>query len=285
MIGEDIEIRLNLAAALWAVEADADQMAQVLMNLCVNSRDAMPDGGTLVIATENTIMDQDNIANCPYVAPGEYIKLTVTDTGTGISKQAQAQIFEPFYTTKEVGKGTGLGLAMVYGIVKQNCGYLWVESESGQGACFNICLPRASGSISPVHPAKTGTQPRGTETLLVAEDEDALREAICGYLSSLGYTVLQASSGQRALATASQHAGCIDLLITDVVMPKMGGREISQILGSQCSGLKTIYMSGYTDDSVLRHGIHKGAAFLQKPFSLGTLARKVRDTLEDKTEN
>jgi PAS domain S-box-containing protein len=285
MIGEDIEFRLSLAGS-WTVEADSDQIVQVLMNLCVNSRDAMPEGGTLSIATENVTMGPGRIAACPHIAPGEYLKFSVADTGTGIGKQAQEQIFEPFFTTKEVGKGTGLGLAMVYGIVKQNGGYLWVESEPGHGACFTICLPRATGAISSVISAKTDVQPRGSETLLVAEDEEALRVVICGYLRSLGYTVLEAISGQHALAASGQHAGHIDLLITDVVMPKMSGREISQMLGSQRSGLKTIFMSGYTDDAVLRHGIHKlGATFLQKPFSLGTLARKVRDTLENKTGN
>jgi PAS domain S-box-containing protein len=283
LIGEDIEIRLHLAGS-WPVEADSDQIVQVLMNLCVNSRDAMPEGGALSIATENVTIEQGRIAACPYVAPGEYVKLSVTDTGMGIGKQAQEQIFEPFFTTKEVGKGTGLGLAMVYGIVKQNGGYIWVESEPGHGACFTICLPRAEGAISCLTTAKTDAHPRGTGTLLVAEDEEALRMAICGYLRTLGYTVLEASSGPQALAVASQHTGHIDLLITDVVMPKMSGREVSQMLASLRPDLKTIYMSGYTDDAVLRHGIHKlGATFLQKPFSLGTMARKVRDTLENKT--
>ncbi|MGC2211465.1 MAG: PAS domain S-box protein [Candidatus Korobacteraceae bacterium] len=282
LIGEDVEIRLLLASS-WSVEADSDQIVQVLMNLCVNSRDAMPDGGTLSIATENINVGPARIAACPHIAPGEYVKLSVTDTGTGISQQAQQKIFEPFFTTKEVGKGTGLGLAMVYGIAKQNGGYVWVESEPGRGACFSICLPRVAGAISSAASAKTEAQPRGTETLLVAEDELALRVVVCGYLRSLGYTVLEAASGQQALDAAGQHAAPIDLLITDIVMPKMSGREVSQTLESQRPGLKTIYMSGYTDDAVLRHGIHKlGATFLQKPFSLGALARKVRDTLQNK---
>ena len=280
LIGEDIEFRVDSAESLWAIEADSDQIVQVLMNLCVNARDAMPQGGTLTIATGNVTVEEGSIGGPPYVSPGDYVKLSVTDTGTGISKEMQEQIFDPFFTTKEVGKGTGLGLATVYGIVKQSGGYVWVDSELGQGACFTIYLPRVKGAIAPDMSAKAEAQPRGTETLLVAEDEEALREAICDYLRSLGYTVLAASSGQQALSVASEHEGHIDLLITDVVMPKMSGRELSQMLGSLRPDLKTIYMSGYTDDAVLRHGIHElGATFLQKPFSLGTLARKVRDTL------
>jgi CheY-like chemotaxis protein len=191
----------------------------------------------------------------------------------------QGRIFDPFFTTKEVGKGTGLGLAMVYGIVKQSGGHVWVDSELGRGTCFTIYLPRTKRAIVPEMPAKTEAQPRGTGTILVAEDEEALRVAMCGYLRSLGYTVLEASSGKQALSIASQE-GHIDLLITDLVMPGMNGRELSQLLGSLRLDLRTICMSGYSDDPVSRHDINElGAAFLQKPFSLGTLARKVRGTL------
>jgi PAS domain S-box-containing protein len=280
LIGEHIEFRVDSAESLWTVLADSDQIVQVLMNLCVNSRDAMPQGGMLTVATENITVTEGSTGRHPYVAPGEYVKLAITDTGMGIPKEEQEKIFEPFYTTKEVGKGTGLGLAMIYGIVKQNRGYVWVDSELGQGSCFTICLPRAKGVLASDRPVKTDAQPRGTETLLVAEDEEALREAICAYLCTLGYTVLAASSGQQALSTASEYEGRIDLLISDVVMPKMSGRELSQMMGNLRPDLKTIHMSGYTDDAVLRNGIQDmDAAFLQKPFSLATLARKVRDTL------
>jgi PAS domain S-box-containing protein len=280
LIGEDIEFRVNAAEPLWAIEADPDQIVQVLMNLCLNARDAMPQGGTLTVTTGNATVKEGSVGGQPYVLPGDYVKMSVTDTGMGVSKEMQGQIFEPFFTTKEVGKGTGLGLATVYGIVKQSGGYVWVDSELGQGASFRIYLPRAKGATAPDMSAKAEARPRGTETILVAEDEEALREAICDYLRSVGYKVFAASSGQHALSVASQHEGRIDLLITDLVMPKMSGRELSQMLGSLRPDLKTIYMSGHSDDAVLRHGIQEmGTTFLQKPFSLGTLARKVRETL------
>jgi PAS domain S-box-containing protein len=283
VIGEDIEFRVVSAESLWAIKADPDQIAQILMNLCVNSRDAMPQGGTLTVATGNVTVQEGSVCGPAGVSPGDYVRLSITDSGTGISKELQEQIFEPFFTTKEVGKGTGLGLATVYGIVKQSGGYLWVDSELGQGACFTIYLPKVERPITPKASAETETNPRGTETLLVVEDEEFIRAAICEFLRSLGYTVFAASSGQEALLVASQQEH-IDLLLTDVVMPQMSGRELSQMLGILRPDLKTIHMSGYTDDAVLRHGVlDLSTRFLQKPFSLGTLARKVRDTLRTGT--
>jgi len=280
LIGEDIELRVSAAESLWVIKADADQIVQVLMNLCVNARDAMPQGGTLTIATGNVNLEEGSSGRQPYVSPGKYVSLSVTDTGTGISKEMQGQIFDPFFTTKEVGKGTGLGLSMVYGIVKQSGGYIWVASELGRGACFTICLPRVKQAIAPDLPAKAEARSPGTETILVTEDEEALREAVCDYLRSLGYTVLAAGSGKEALSVVSEHEGHIDLLVTDIVMPGMSGRELSQMLGSLRPDLKTIFMSGYSDDAVSRHGFKEiDATFLQKPFSLGTLARKVREML------
>ncbi len=279
IIGEDIELRVALAEPLWAIEADPDQIVQVLMNLCVNSRDAMPQGGVLTITTENMTVDEGGIGEAAYVAPGNYVLLSVTDTGTGIDKGLQEQIFEPFFTTKEVGKGTGLGLAMVYGIVEQSGGYVRVDSKLGLGACFTVYLPKVERAIASKVSAGGESNPQGTETLLVVEDEEFIRTAICEFLRSLGYTVFAASSGQEALLVASQQEH-IDLLLTDVVMPKMSGRELSQMLGSLRPHLKTIFMSGYTDDAVLRNGVLElSTYFLQKPFSLGTLARKVSDTL------
>jgi CheY-like chemotaxis protein len=240
----------------------------------------MPDGGTLTIATGNITVEEGGISEHPFVVPGDYVRLSITDTGTGISNELQEHIFEPFFTTKEVGKGTGLGLSTVYGILKQSSGYVWVDSKPGQGACFTIYLPRVNRMTAPEIFSKNQTSPRGTATILVAEDEESLREAVCGYLHRLGYTVLEASSGQDALAVASGHEGQIHLLVTDLVMPKMGGILLSQTLESLRPDLKTIYMSGYTDDAVLRYGIHEqGLTLLQKPFKLGNLALKVHDAL------
>jgi PAS domain S-box-containing protein len=278
LIGEDIEFRVDTAKSVWAVEADPDQLAQVLMNLCVNSRDAMPQGGTLTITTGNVTVGTGGLTDHPDVSPGDYVMLSVADTGTGIGKNVMDQIFDPFFTTKEVGKGTGLGLAMVYGMVRQSGGHVWVDSEVGMGTCFTIYLPKVMGLVDSEMSVNAEKHPRGEGTLLVVEDEDALREAMCDYLRSLGYVVLEANSGSQALVIAAQQ-GEIDLLITDVVMPKMSGRELSQTMESLRPGMKTIHMSGYTDDAVLRHGISEGASFLQKPFSLGTLARKVHDAL------
>jgi len=279
LIGEDISFKVEPDDSLWPIEADPDQIAQVLMNLCVNSRDAMPRGGTLTIATRNRVVLQGGLAGHPSVLPGEYVSLSVTDSGTGISKELQDEIFEPFFTTKEVGKGTGLGLSIVYGVVQQSAGYVWVDSESGQGTCFTIYLPKTERSVVPKIAAKAERSARGTETLLVVEDDNLIREGICEFLRSLGYTVFAADSGEAALVVAGEQEQ-IDLLLTDVVMPKMSGRELSRILAGVRPSMKTIHMSGYTDDAVLRDGIHDmNTAFLQKPFSLGTLATKVRATL------
>jgi PAS domain S-box-containing protein len=278
LIGENIELRLNSGESLWAVRADPNQLAQVLVNLCVNARDAMPEGGILTIETRNFTMDDSLVGKYPYVRVGNYVQLLVTDTGTGISEEVQEQMFEPFFTTKERGKGTGLGLPTVFGIVKQSGGYMWADSEVGRGACFTICLPKVRGVLEADVPAKPELRQKGTGTILVAEDEEALREAMCDYLRSLGYTVLAASSGPHALSLASLHEGYIDLLVTDVVMPKMNGGELSKALGKQRPGLKTMYMSGYTDDAAVRYCIREeGVAFLQKPFSLAVLARKVHE--------
>ena len=281
VIGEDIEFRICPAESLWSVKADPDQIVQILMNLCVNARDAMPKGGTLTIETVNAPVPAQGVRGHLLVAPGNYVKLSIVDTGMGISKEVQQQIFEPFFTTKEVGKGTGLGLATVYGIVNQSGGYVWVDSEPGQGSCFTIYLPCTEETIGLQSSVELAVRPGGAETILVAEDEAPVREVMCEFLRSLGYTVLAAGSGQQALSIASQHDGDIDLLLTDVVMPKMSGRELASLLGDLRPGLKTIFMSGYTDDSVLRHGVQAlEVAWIQKPFGMTTLAREVRDALD-----
>ena len=284
LIGEDIEFNFIMADSLWAVKADQDQIFQVLMNLCVNARDAMPQGGTLTIATENVVVAESDAGLQPHLSPGEYVKFSVTDTGTGISKKIQQEIFEPFFTTKEVGKGTGLGLATVYGIAKQSGGYVTVDSDVGRGACFSLYLPKIEREAASRISLKTRALLGGEETLLVVEDEEFLRKGISEFLSSLGYTVLTACSGEDALRLVGTH-GHIDLLLTDVVMPKLSGRELSHMLVTLRPALRVIHMSGHTDDAVLRYSASDThAAFLQKPFSLATLARKVRELL-DRSEN
>jgi PAS domain S-box-containing protein len=278
VIGEDIDFRVTPADSVWAIEADPDLIFQVLMNFCVNARDAMPQGGTLTLATENTSVNHAGIDGHPYVLPGEYVKLTVTDNGTGMSKDTQARIFEPFFTTKEVGKGTGLGLAMVYGVVKQSSGYVWVDSEVGQGTCFTLYLPRISRAATPPAPAKHDALPTGTETILIVEDEVLLSKGISEFLISLGYKVLAANSGSEALALAAEHEH-IDLLLTDLVMPQMSGTELAHVLGSLRPALKAIFMSGYVEHE-LDHCGEQQPHFLQKPFGLNKLACRVRNALD-----
>jgi CheY-like chemotaxis protein len=279
LIGEDIDLRVLPAASIWTIRADPGQLAQVLMNLSVNARDAMPDGGVLTLSTRNVTITE-NLPGHPEMPIGEYAVLSVTDTGTGISKAVQERMFEPFFTTKSVGKGTGLGLSTVYGIVNQSGGYLLVDSEPARGTCFSIYLPRVKEAVPGGETPRSSRLQRGTETLLIVEDEDALRESIRAFLSGMGYSILTAGSGQEALAIAAQFAEPIHVMITDVIMPKMSGRELAQILGSLRPQMKTIYISGYTDDAIMRHGVQEeGVAFLHKPFSLTKLARKLRELL------
>ena len=280
LIGEHIDLRVMPGESLWTVHADPNQLAQVLINLCLNARDAMPRGGILTIATRNCPAGDGAIADHPGMAPGDYAEFSVTDTGVGISKAMQERIFEPFFTTKSMGKGSGLGLSIVYGIVQQSDGYLFVESELGQGAKFNVYLPRLEESVPGPETIPAGPSLRGNETLLVVEDEDDLRDSICEYLASLGYNVLAAASGPQALDIAAQFEARIDLLISDLVMPRLGGRELAQLLTAARPALKTIFISGYTDDEIVRLSVaEESIAFLQKPFSLATLARKLRDLL------
>jgi two-component system cell cycle sensor histidine kinase/response regulator CckA len=254
----------------------------VVMNLAANARDAMPGGGTLTIETATVHVDESYIQRHSIVPVGEYVLLAVTDSGQGIATKHLPHIFEPFYTTKEAGKGTGLGLATVYGIVKQNNGFVWVYSEPGLGSTFKIYLPLVQSSRTEVRTTKPlELSPRGCETLLLVEDEASVRQASAQFLSRSGYTVLEANDGAEALRVSQQHRGPIHLMVTDVVMPKMAGPKLAALLANERPEMKVLFVSGYAEKTVLQHGnIDVTTAFLQKPFSLKMLARKVREVLE-----
>ena len=285
LIGEDIELAAVLDLALGRVKADPGQMEQIILNLAVNARDAMPRGGRLTLKTANVTLDQAYAYARQHVgaAPGPYVLLAVSDTGIGMDAETRSHIFEPFFTTKGAGKGTGLGLSTVYGIVKQSGGTLWVESAPGRGTTFEIYLPlveevAAGGELHPALPAPT---PGGTETILVVEDEMSVRKLAAEFLGSNGYTVLEAQDGGEALQVCEEHRAPIHLLLTDVVMPGMSGWELAERLAGARPEMKVTYMSGYTDDAIVQHGVlEEGTAFLQKPFSLDALARTVREVLE-----
>ena len=281
LIGEDVKLELALHAAPAMVQADPGQVEQVLLNLAVNARDAMPDGGRLTLETACRVLDETYARAHADVVPGEYVMLAVSDTGTGMDAETQARIFEPFFTTKELGKGTGLGLSTVYGIVKQSGGSIAVYSEPGRGTTFKIYLPRVDAP-APVETAASAPPARGGhETVLLAEDDAAVREVAGEALSQRGYRVLRAPDGQTALELAAAHAGEIAILVTDLVMPGMSGRELAEALTALRPGLQVLYISGYTDDAVVRHGIlAEGLAYLQKPFSAEALAAKVRQVVD-----
>jgi PAS domain S-box-containing protein len=287
LIGENIEIVTRAAPDLGMVRADAGQMEQVLLNLVVNARDAMPDGGKLVIETANVVLDRDYARQHSEVASGEYVMLSVSDEGMGMSHEVQARIFEPFFTTKEQGKGTGLGLATCFGIVKQNGGQIWVYSEEGYGTSFKVYLPRLKQTQMPTAPSdKPETLPPGKGRILLVEDEPVVRELARRTLHEQGYKVLTASNGIEAMRLLEgQAAARIDLLLTDVIMPKMGGRELAERLTALRAEVKVLFMSGYTDDAVIQHAIlEHGAAFLQKPFSPAALLNKVYAVLHEMPE-
>jgi signal transduction histidine kinase/ActR/RegA family two-component response regulator len=281
VVGENIEMAFLPGASLGRVKADPLQLEQVLLNLVVNARDAMPDGGRLTIETSNVDLDRTYSARHVSTEPGPYVMLAVTDTGCGMDVEIQNHIFEPFFTTKGPGKGTGLGLAIVYGIVKQSGGYTWAYSEVGHGTTFKIYLPRVMAEVD--RPAaETGPTDlaRGSETILCVEDEQSVRELISDYLRGIGYAVLEAPDGPGALKVAAAHPGPIHILITDVVMPHLSGPALAAQIGAVRPGLKVLLVSGYTDDTVFRHGVIKGGvAYLQKPFNLKALAQKIREVL------
>ena len=282
LIGEDIDLVLVLNKDLGRVMADPGQIGQVLVNLAVNARDAMPQGGKLTIETTNVELDgafaHDNLA----LEPGPYIMLAIADTGYGMDAKTQERIFEPFFTTKERGKGTGLGLSTVYGVVKQSGGSIWVYSEVGRGTTFKIYLPRVDEVIqSPLLTPETESELQGSETILVVEDAGAVRLLMRTTLEARGYTVVEAGMSEDAVAILQQAAQPIHLLLTDVVMPGMSGRELAEVVKAYHRGIRVLYTSGYTDDAVLRHGVlEPGSHFIQKPFRPIDLVRKVREVLD-----
>lgn len=281
LIGEDVELVALLNDHPATVRIDPSQLEQVIMNLAVNARDAMPEGGKLTLETSSVDLDEAYArAHWPAIA-GRFALLAVSDTGTGMSEQTRARMFEPFFTTKEVGKGTGLGLATVYGIVKQSGGFIWVYSEPGYGTTFKIYLPQVDEAPAISQPAPTATSLLGSETILLTEDAPALRAAAHQILERYGYTVIDAPSSTAALSMARTRTGPIHLLLTDVVMPGMSGRELAEQFTARSPEVKVLYMSGYTDDTVVRHGVLRpGTAYLQKPFTPDALARKVREVLD-----
>jgi two-component system, cell cycle sensor histidine kinase and response regulator CckA len=283
LIGEDIHLETSSVPDLWPVKADRSQIEQVIMNLAVNARDAMPNGGSLTIETANVELDSAFSRHAVVMAPGQYVMLAVTDNGMGMDANTQAHLFEPFFTTKEKGKGTGLGLATVYGIVKQSGGYIWVYSEPGRGTTFKIYLPRIEQQKRVKLFEDSGQSkalPRGSETVLLVEDEDGVRQLARDYLQTNGYSVIEAPDGHTAVELAAMHQGPIHVLMTDVVMPGISGGELAQRIAKMRPDIKVLYMSGYTDQSVVHHGIlESDAVLLQKPFTMATLASKLREIL------
>jgi len=281
LIGEDVDLNWSPQAGLWPVKMDPSQVDQILANLCVNARDSIADVGKITIETENCSIDSEFCAHHAGFVPGEYVRLTVSDNGCGMDRDTLAHIFEPFFTTKETGKGTGLGLATVYGIVKQNNGFINVYSEPDQGTTFTIYLPRVKGEIAQ-EPMQDAAKPpvRGHETILLVEDEPAILRMTTMMLEKQGYTVLASNSPEEAIRLASEHASEIHLLMTDVVMPGMNGRDLASNLMSLYPHLRRLFMSGYTADVIARHGVlDEGVHFIQKPFTVKELTAKLREAL------
>ncbi len=281
LLGEDIDIVTKLDPALGAVRADAGQLEQVVVNLAVNARDAMPGGGRLTIETRNAELDEDYVRGHGPVRPGSYVMFALSDTGTGMSPETMSHLFEPFFTTKEAGKGTGLGLATVYGIVKQSGGYVWCYSEPGLGTTFKVYLPRVDEPVDR-RPARVAASPtRGSETVLVVEDETALRTLTRRVLERHGYTVLDAASAEAAATLAQGYAAPIHLLLADVVLPGGSSRELADALLMQRPQLKVLFMSGYTEDAIVHRGVlAANTPFINKPFSADGLVAKVREVLD-----
>jgi CheY-like chemotaxis protein len=283
IIGEDIELIIRTPKSLGLVSADRGQLEQILMNLAVNARDAMPSGGRLCIDVADVDLDETFTARHPGSAPGPHVMLAVSDNGCGMSDEVRARLFEPFFTTKEMGKGTGLGFATVYGIVKQSGGSIWVYSEPGMGTTFKIYLPRTVAAPCPdTRDSARAERLDGTETVLVVEDQIEVRQVVRLTLQRRGYHVIEAGGPLEAEAGARAHHGGIELLLTDVVMPHMSGSELARKLRQHRPGMRVLYMSGYTDDEVVRHGVlSRDTAFLEKPFTATALLRAVRCALDE----
>jgi len=280
LIGEDIQLVIKPAPELGNIQVDDGQLQQVIMNLAVNARDAMPQGGSLILETADVYLDQGYSAGHPGVQPGAYVMLAVTDSGMGMRPEVRERIFEPFFTTKSPGSGTGLGLATVHGMVRQAGGWIWVYSEPQSGTTFKIYFPRSDQAVPEPHVSTPASTPRGMETILVVEDQEDVRRLTVAVLEHYGYKVLSAAGGEEALALAKEFAGVIDLLVTDVVMPGMSGRELAKQLKAQL-GLRVLFMSGYTDKAIAHRGIlDTGLEYIQKPFTPESLAHKVRAILE-----
>jgi two-component system, cell cycle sensor histidine kinase and response regulator CckA len=282
VIGENIDLRAVLEPTLGSVKADPGQIEQIILNLVVNARDSMPDGGKLTIETDNVYLDEEYVKRHVGALAGPHVMLAVSDTGSGIDQKTQARIFEPFFTTKELGKGTGLGLSTVYGIVKQSGGNIWIYSELGRGTTFKIYLPRVDeGAQEYKRTSDVDQLVHGTETILLVEDEEMLRKLAHQTLTMCGYQVLDAASGDEALSLSKQHEGSIPLLLTDVIMPGMSGREVATRLLENRPELRVLFMSGYTDDAIVHQGVlDESANFIQKPFNLDSLVKKVREVLD-----
>ncbi len=280
LIGEDIELVLGLDPDNGNILADPGHLEHALVNLAVNARDAMPTGGRITIETANVVLDETNARTLIGVQPGEFVIIAMTDTGHGMDAETRHRIFEPFFTTKAQGKGTGLGLATVYGTVKQTGGDIWVNSDPGKGTTFRLYFPRVEGPAEPPSTSVPVAKPLACETILVVEDEAAVRELTVKMLQRLGYTVLAAASGTEAIEISRAHPQPIALLLTDVVMPNMSGRQVADALLKTRPALKTLFLSGYTENTVLHHGVlDYGVEFLPKPFSREALSKKLQDIL------
>jgi CheY-like chemotaxis protein len=281
ILGADVDLVSLPRQPLGKVRVDPSCLEQVIMNLVVNARDAMPRGGKLTMETDNVILDEAYAHDHLGVTPGPHVMLAVSDTGTGMDRSTLNRIFEPFFTTKEPGKGTGLGLSTVFGIVNQSGGSIWVYSEPGRGTTFKVYLPRVNQQVDVVQPIAATPTSRGSETILLVEDDDQVRLVVRGILSRSGYQVIEARNAGEALLHCERHAGVIDLLLTDVVMPQMSGPELAKRLAQARPGMKVLCMSGYTDDSIVRHGVLEAhVEYLQKPITPEALMTRVREILD-----